>query len=479
MASMLVAGKALGKQAQTIIMNVYKYFSDQQKSVEKTQAATGASLSSIWRIRRNGISSPKKPGPKTQRVQEAVDEFDRGAIRRLIQGMYADKKWPTLANIHERVREEMGFQGSCTTLARILSSMGFQYKTRKSASRNLLKEKPDIVAKRQEFILKVRDLRLTGRPFVYLDETWLNSGHTVGRCWLDADGNGGISGVPIGKGSRLIILHAGTAEGWVPGALLCFQSKHGKEDYHEEMDGPTFFKWIEEQLLPNIPAESVIIIDNAPYHSMVIDRAPTLASKKADLQKWLTEHNISFDPKMIKVQLYELVKLNKRRFPLYVIDELAARHGHTIVRTPPYHCEFNAEELIWAQIKGGVARRNSRFTLKHVKTLLEEEISKVTPENWRKAIEHVQKLEDAVFSDELKIDSRLNAHELSTLRFCPFDSDSDSSDDDDECSISDWASDDSADNDLLWIPQQEEVYSSSGDDMMPEYPAWTGTAAEL
>ena len=47
------------------------------------------------------------------------------------------------------------------------------------------------------------------------------------------------------------------------------------------------------QLLPNIPAKSVIIIDNAPYHSMVINRAPTLANKKADLQKWLTEHNIS------------------------------------------------------------------------------------------------------------------------------------------------------------------------------------------
>ena len=151
--------------------------------------------------------------------------------------------------------------------------MGFQYKARQSASRNLLKEKPDIVAKRQEFILKVRDLRLTGRPFVYLDETWLNSGHTAGRCWLDADGNSGISGIPIGKGSRLIILHAGTNERWVPGALLCFQSKHGKEDYHEEMDGPT---WITDQLLPNIPAKSVIIIDNAPYHSMVIIHIKTI-----------------------------------------------------------------------------------------------------------------------------------------------------------------------------------------------------------
>ena len=163
---------------------------------------------------------------------------------------------------------------------------------------------------------------------------------------------------------------------------------------------------MKNKLLPNISANSVIVMDNASYHSILLDRAPTLSSRKAEMQKWLEDHNIVFDQVMIKAQLYELIKLNKDKYPKYVIDELVKSHGHQIVRTPPYHCEYNAEELIWAQIKGGVARRNTKFTITHVRSLLEEEVGMVTPENWRKAVEHTQKLQEFVFNEELKIDSR-------------------------------------------------------------------------
>ena len=85
-----------------------------------------------------------------------------------------------------------------------------------------------------------------------------NATHPVGKCWLDQDGNGGIA-VPSGKGSGLIILHAGTEDDFVPRAFLFFQSKQGKADYHEEMTGETFLNWFKTQLLPNIPANSVVI----------------------------------------------------------------------------------------------------------------------------------------------------------------------------------------------------------------------------
>lgn len=448
--------------------------------MQRTMAATGASKPSICKIQK-GIKTPKKTGPKRLRIQETVDEHDRGAIRRMIQSMYADKTWPTIAKMYDRVKNELGFQGSQTTFTRILKNMGFTYKKRQSAARNILKERPDIVAKRQDFILKMRAIRLTGRKLVYLDETWLNATHAPGKCWLDDDGNGGIK-VPSGKGSRLIILHAGTEDGFVPNGLLCFQSKQGKADYHDEMDGDRFYNWFHDQLLPNIPEKSVILMDNASYHSVRREKAPILSSKKAEMQKWLVDHNIQFDQKMIKVQLYEIIKQNKERFPTYVIDELAKEHGHTVVRVPPYHCEFNAEELIWAQIKGGVARRNQKFTISHVKTLLEDQISRVTPANWRNAIDHVRKLEQFVFDEELKIDSILSEHELASFRFYPYESDSesDSSDDDND----EWP-DDSDDDPQIWIPQQEAIFSESSDDEMdeddvPEFPAFsTARTAEV
>jgi transposase len=36
----------------------------------------------------------------------------------------------------------------------------------------------------------------------------------------------------------------------------------------------------------------------------------------------------------------------------YNIDEIAKASKKTVLRLPPYHCEFNPNELIWGQIKG-------------------------------------------------------------------------------------------------------------------------------
>ena len=62
--------------------------------------------------------------------------------------------------------------------------------------------------------------------------------HTVEKTWVDKDGEGGLN-VPSGKGKRLIILHADSAEGWIKNAELVFEGKK-TDDYHECMDGDKF-----------------------------------------------------------------------------------------------------------------------------------------------------------------------------------------------------------------------------------------------
>ncbi|GBP84746.1 Putative sodium-dependent excitatory amino acid transporter glt-6 [Eumeta japonica] len=60
-------------------------------------------------------------------------------------------------------------------------------------------------------------------------ETWLNANHTLSKTWTDNTA-GSTSAVPMGKGERLIIGHAGTVKGFVPDALLAFKSqKTGNE----------------------------------------------------------------------------------------------------------------------------------------------------------------------------------------------------------------------------------------------------------
>ena len=73
---------------------------------------------------------------------------------------------------------------------------------------------------------------------VYLDETWLNSGHTRSRQWQTKEGKGKVQkGAPPGKGQRLIHTDVGGKEGFVEGAELTFISKTGNPDYHQEMNG--------------------------------------------------------------------------------------------------------------------------------------------------------------------------------------------------------------------------------------------------
>ena len=48
---------------------------------------------------------------------------------------------------------------------------------------------------------------------------------------------------------------------------------------------------------------------------------------------------------------------------------IAKRYGHKVLRLPPYHCDLNAIELIWADEKNFVARENKERTLESVEKL--------------------------------------------------------------------------------------------------------------
>ena len=99
--------------------------------------------------------------------------------------------------------------------------------------------------------------------------------------------------------------------------------------------------------------------------------------------------------------LYELIKLKKDSFRVYEIDRIAETHGHTIVR---YHCDFNAIELIWAQVKIHVAKHNISFKSGEVKALFDSAIRKVAPENWKRACEHVIKTEQFYWEKDGLVD---------------------------------------------------------------------------
>lgn len=44
-------------------------------------------------------------------------------------------------------------------------------------------------------------------------------------------------------------------------------------DYHDEMNGDTFKEWF-ANILPYLDCNSIIVLDNAPYHSVNLEKIP-------------------------------------------------------------------------------------------------------------------------------------------------------------------------------------------------------------
>jgi len=339
------------------------------------------------------FNTPNKKRNIAKRVTR-LDAFQTDAIRRHVHQYFIRKEHPTLKKLGISLQEAGLFVGSKSSLATVLKQVGFTYK--KFDGRKVLLERTDLVAWRCKFLREIRKEQF--EDIVWLDETWVNTGHTRKQGWTD-DTKQGTMAVPIGRGERIILVHAGTSRGFVANCLLLFSSKK-TNDYHEEMNHETFYKWFNEQLLNNLEKPSIIVMDNASYHSKILDKAPTMSSTNNDMKIWLKDHNIHFEDDFKKAELYHLISQYKPDPPLYIIDEMAKSRGHRIIRIPPYHCHFNTIELIWAQIKGYVAERNKKFTITEIKKLTHEAMENVTGSDWEKAVKHTKTVIERAWENE-------------------------------------------------------------------------------
>ena len=238
-----------------------------------------------------------------------------------------------------------------------------------------------------------------------------------------------------------MILHAGCEDGFLNGCeLVCKGISTDGRYYHTEMNSKIFEKWVNEQLEPALPEKSLIIMDNASYHSVREEgtKTPTSNSRKGDMINWLTKKNINFNNKAKKPELYEIIKLNKGP-PIYKVDEFLKRKGHEVVRLPPYHCELNPIKLIWGDLKRFVGRENSTFKGQDVKALMKKGFAQIDSDKWLHACEHVKSSIEQKF---WKSDA-IQAEEIDKI-IISLDSDSDSDSemsdqtDDDETEDYEW-----------------------------------------
>lgn len=431
--------KWLTKEQKTLIAKVNKWVSAAVSREKNKQAVfthtsptritseiCGISERHVYRVKKDEESSSDDDGGRVcdasprGRPKIKIDDFNKNALCRLIHSFYIRPRpeIPTLDKIHQEALRIPGFpEVSRTKIYNEIKKLGFVCKKRNKKMN--VYQRLDIVANRQEYLRKIRQYRKDGYEIFYQDETWCNQNHTREYIWQEqTDGEalipnvsskGGLK-VPSGKGRRLIINHLGSKNGFLKDSGECFVGKKDSADYHNEMNGDHFENWLVEKVFPNLPNKAVISLDNARYHSRQTEdsKTPTTTWRKAQIQEWLRKMKINFDDakdtKPILLAKCKSVFIPKK----YVIEKLAKEYCEKnnkdlqILRLPIGHSELNPIELIWAQVKSEVARKNVTFKMKDVQNLVNESLGNVTASNWAKAEKHSIKVENEFWKIDFK-----------------------------------------------------------------------------
>ncbi|KFM62995.1 hypothetical protein X975_11209, partial [Stegodyphus mimosarum] len=105
---------------------------------------------------------------------------------------------------------------------------------------------------------------------------------------------------------------------------------------------------------------------------------------------------------MRKIELLNIVKEHLLPKKTYKFDVMLEEHGFTALRLPPYHCDINAIEYVWADIKHFIRAQNitADINMEKLLKLTEHAIENVTIEKWKNYCAHVESLENAYWEKD-------------------------------------------------------------------------------
>ena len=136
------------------------------------------------------------------------------------------------------------------------------------------------------------------------------------------------------EGKRFTVLHAGGRSRFLGGCELFLDSNIDTRDYHKTMNGELLKQWTEKQIIPSIKllhSKVVVVLDYPPYHSVLVERPPSLSWTKSKSQFCLQDNKIPFESNFTK-------KPSTKKFE---IDELLFKNGIKVLRLPPYYCHYD------------------------------------------------------------------------------------------------------------------------------------------
>lgn len=410
-------GKQLPAEMVEAVVRLKMHYDKERKAgksvstkdaAKRTADALGIGIATVKRImaqyKKDGDQVVVRIKERPGRPPSSICPIAQPIVREFIRTENLGGRRVSIDRVCKFLTSEHGINIPKMTLWRALNRWGFNHG--EGRRRNSLKEQDRIILARREYLrAKLANRNSDGtlkRPEVYLDETYINKNHSCRFTWYLKD-DGPLVNKPSGVGPRFILVHALTENGWVDGAQLVFEAKKRTGDYHGQMNWENFSTWFRTQLLPNIPSQAIVILDNARYHNVLDNEiTPNKSSKKDQLRAWLTRNGYPWREDMLKFELLELCT-RLAPAPEFKLDQLAEQHGISILRTPPYHPELQPIETCWAVLKNHMAD-HCDFTMAGLRERLPEAFAKVTAGTCKSIISKVFGQEKKYWAEDEKLD---------------------------------------------------------------------------
>jgi hypothetical protein len=312
----------------------------------------------------------------------------------------------------KQLKKKLTLPVSVRQIQRLLKNLGYKWRRKRCMGRMTREQR----AQRTRSFIKqysaaLKEQELGSVIIVYIDESYIHCSHQFQYCWsLTSDSEGHHVKASPAKGKRLIILHAMTKDGLLhfnprghnapslsndvndsyPSCEFIFEAALDSEDYHKNMNSTVFMQWVRNRLMPTFQRQyghrmrMVLVLDNARYHH---PRHPDWISpnqmNKDQLAAWIAsnpraangitinrdgrdkffgrtalfQHGSRYAPSVAELRTW--VKADLLSNPdtnRNLLQKEFDAHGYQTIYTPPYECETQPIELLWAYVKNYVAR---------------------------------------------------------------------------------------------------------------------------
>lgn len=285
---------------------------------------------------------------------------DKIAIRQIVYDMYYNEIQPTIDNVLRSVNNDNSLPNYTKSIFYKLLKKSLYFNFFKQSNENIVIESKMMTNLRRNYLRKIKKCRKEKRKIYYLKEAWIDLDEIKkGHIHFDLKPEHIKSETPVKNKNILLIICICCDSGFLPSSFLIEELCKPSTGV-PEISKEVFINWF-EQLLPNLENNCIIVMEKKPNYMMKLEQIPDMRTSRIDIINWLEDKNITINEDMVKIELLQIVEMNKHYYDNYLVNEMVRKHQMQVLWIPPYHDELNLMEIMLPQLLKQIKKNAVKF----------------------------------------------------------------------------------------------------------------------